>query len=75
MHPGPPPYLGRSDWCSVTEAAEVFGRHVRTIRLWLLDGTFAEFGIKTYQDPTGVWHINVPPKQRRQKTAAQGLTP
>jgi hypothetical protein len=50
------------------------------MRQWCKDGTFASFGYRTYQDPTGTWHINLPLADRKRKQDSKekqsaGLTP
>lgn len=62
-----PPYIGQEeDWIDLPEAAKIFKRTYSCVWKWCHNGVFAEFGIETYRDPSGSWHVKIP-KESRQK--------
>jgi len=56
----------RKEWLSITEVAELYGRHRNTIIRWLHDGTLREFKFSTFQDFKGRWWIREPKRKSAQ---------
>jgi transposase len=60
---GSPAYIDTARWVNTREAASYFGRHIRTIRRWLKDGTLRDFGFLTMREPGGQIRILIDSKR------------
>ena len=57
----------RPEWVSLGVAAQKFGRSRKTIWTWCRNGTLSAFGVETYQDPKGRWHVYLPENGKMKK--------